>query len=228
MDCENVALKAKVASLKLQNESLEIRLGAAHDKIKSLQQFCEGETVMRRATAEALEAATTSLNAALKAQESTRGLLQHFQGEAEKFREELMRRGADDPRKPKPECDTAFSALQVVCNRWDRDDCVADLKKQRAEHLRRIGALRSGRELTMDDVVKAMNEDDSNLRMVEDFQASLHHVLSEMREQLCVIYETLDPESAHEEWFKYPLSMFTSIADSENSDMEDDESMESE
>ena len=56
----------------------------------------------------------------------------------------------------------------------------------------------------------------------------MHHVLSEMREQLCVIYETLDPESAHEEWFKYPLSMFTSIADSENSDMEDDERMESE
>jgi hypothetical protein len=205
---EMVVLKAEVASLKLQNENLEIRLAAANDKI--------------------LEVTKDSLHSALQSQWLLKNMRDHHQGEAEKFRKELMRRGADDPRKPKPECDTAFAALQVVCNRWDRDDCVADLKKQRAEHLRRIDALRSGRELTMDAVAKAMNEDNGNLRMVEDYQASLHHVLSEMREQLCVIYETLDPESAHEEWFKYPLSMFMSIADSENSDMEDDESMESE
>jgi hypothetical protein len=145
--------------------------------------------------------------------------------EAEKFRKELMRRGADDPSKPKPPCDTAFAALQVVCKEWDREECFADLRKQRAENLRRIDALKSGREIQMDDVVKAMNEDDGNLRMIEDYRDSLHHVLLEMRAQLREIYDDLEPLSAHQEWFNYPLSMFTVDADS---DMEDDAGMQSE
>ena len=153
---EIVALKAEVASLKLQNESLEIRLTAAHDKIASLQQFCKGETAMRRAGDAVLEATQKSLDAALQPQRSLSHMRDYYQGEAEKFRKVLMRRGADDPRKPKPPCDTAFAALQEV-SKWDRDECFADLRKQRAEHLRRIDALRSGMELRMDDVVDAMN-----------------------------------------------------------------------
>jgi hypothetical protein len=219
------SLKIEVANLKLQNESLEIRLAAAHDKITLLQQFCEGETALRRATAEALEAATASLNAASKAQESTRGLLRHFQGEAEKFRKELMRRGADDPRKPKPPCDTAFAALQVVC-KWDRDECVADLRKQRAERLRRIDALRSGRELQMADVMEAMNRDYGSA-MENCFTDSLHYVLREMREQLSTIFDALKSGTEHEEWFKYPLSVFRQDRhpdmDDVDDDMEDDE-----
>ena len=54
---ENDALKAEVASLK-------IRLADASDKITSLQQFCEGETVMRRTAQEALDGVTKALNSA--------------------------------------------------------------------------------------------------------------------------------------------------------------------
>ena len=217
---ENAALKAEVAGLKT-------RLTDAHDKIASLQQFLEGETHMRRTAQAALEAANSAADCALKAQESTRSMLEHFQGEAETFRKELMRRGADDPWKAKPPCDTAFAALQVVC-KWDREECLEDLRKQRAEHLRRIDALRSGRELQMDDVAKAMNEDNGSVT-IKDFDASLHYVLRELREQISTIFDTLQPETAHEEWFKFPLSTFMlNEVSGPGSDMEDDESMESE
>jgi hypothetical protein len=236
---EIVALKAEVASLKLHNESLEIRLAAANDKIVSLQQFLEGETHMRRTAQAALEAANNGAveNEALKA-EAKRLKEENFrfQLQVESYQESLdlatktLRRVCPHLVAPGKVLQpawtkTAFAALDLV-KHWDRDECVADLKRQNAEHLKMIAVLKSGRELMMDDVVKAMNEDNGNLRMLEDFQASLQYVLSEIREQLRAIYETLDPESAHEEWFKYPLSMFTLIANSENSDMEDDESME--
>jgi hypothetical protein len=221
---EIAALQAEVASLKLQNENLEIRLAAANDKIVSLQQFCEGETALRREGDAILKQTKMSLEDSYQSRRTLGKITDHYQEEAEKFRKELMRRGADDPRKPKPPCDTAFAALQEV-SKWDRDECFADLRKQRAEHLRRIDALKSGREIQMDDVVKAMNKDNSNLRMIDDFDASLHHVLFELREQLCVIYESHTTGRMHEEWLKYPLSMFTLEADS---DMEDDDNMESE
>jgi chromosome segregation ATPase len=216
------ALQAEKAALKQQNESLEIRLAAAHDKIASLQQFCEGETSMRRTAEASLQEATTALKKATDFSEHCKRQWHSVAHMHAELRQELIRRGADDPSKPKPPCDTAFAALQVVCKQWDREECFADLRKQRAEHLRRIAALKSGRELMMDDVVKAMNED-GHVRMMADFDASLHHVLCELREQLSVIFESFPAESAHEEWFKFPLRMFTLDY---VSDMEDSDSME--
>jgi hypothetical protein len=220
---EIVALKAEVASLKLQNESLEIRLLFANDTIVSLRQFCEGETAMRRAGEAVLEATQKSLDAALQSQRSLSNLRDHYQGEAEKFRKELMRRGADDPRKPKPPCDTVFAALQEV-SKWDRDACFADLRKQRAEHLRRIDALRAGRELQMDDVVDAMNAAGCYPKMGSNFWASLPDVLCELKKQLWRIWDDTPPAlRTHEEWFQEPLSNFMAKYDSES---EGDESME--
>ena len=200
------ALKAEVAMLKLQNESLEIRLAAANDKITSLQQFCEGETAMRRTGDAVLEATRKSLSAALQSQSTLSNLRDHYQKEAETFRKELMRRGADDPRRPKPGCDTAFAALQVVC-KWDRDECFEDLKNRRANLLVKIDGLRSGKGVMMDDVVNAMNKH-HNWIMAKDYEASLLYVLAEMREQLLKIYDSLAPASAHEEWSRYPLRKF--------------------
>ena len=178
---ENIALKAEVASLKLQNESLEIRLAAANDKIVSLQQFCEGETVMRRTAQEALEKATKALNSG----------------------------GADDPRKPKPPCDTAFAALQVVCKHWDREECFADLRKQRSENLRRIAALESGRELKMGTVMRALEED------TEHPTGTLLYALRNVREQLSWIFESEAElnDKPHDQWFEPPLSLFRLSAD---------------
>ena len=147
------------------------------------------------------------------------------QKELNRLTEELIRRGADDPWEPKPPCDTAFAALQAVC-KWDRDECVADLRKQRAERLRRIDALRSGRELQMADVMEAMNKDYGSA-MENCFTDSLHYVLREMREQLSTIFDALKSGTEHEEWFKYPLNVFRQDRhpdmDDVDDDMEDDE-----
>ena len=45
---ENAALKAEVASLKIQNESLQIRLDAAIDKAALTEEFRQAETLGRR------------------------------------------------------------------------------------------------------------------------------------------------------------------------------------
>ena len=197
---ENSALKAEVAGLKA-------RLVDAHDKIASLQQFLEGETHMRRTAQAALEAANSAADCALKAQESTRSMLEHFQGEAETFRKELMRRGADDPRKPKPPCDTALAALQAVC-KWDRDACLDDLRKQRRVHLRRIRMLKSGSRLAMDDVVRDMNHTEDFPSILADFDMNLHEVLGGLKGQLTKIWEDLPDKRSHEQWSLGPLSTF--------------------
>ena len=188
MSDEN-ALKAEIASLKLQKESLEIRLAAANDEIVSLQHEV-GEVC-----------------------ESWR----HCQNVAEMYRHELLRRGADDPRKSKPPCDTAFAALQVVCKHWDREECFADLRKQRSENLRRIAALESGRELKMGTVMRALEED------TEHPTGTLLYALRNMREQLSWIFES-DAElndKPHDQWFEPPLSLFRLHAD-QNVDSSDE------
>jgi hypothetical protein len=222
------ALQAENAALKQQNESLEIRLAAAHDKIASLQQFLEGETHMRRTAQTALEAANEAVveNETLKAEVASlkdeNNCLERknfeFQLQADDYQASLdlatktLRRvcphlvGPGKVLKPSWTT-TAFAALDLV-RKWDRDECVADLKRQLDEHLSMITALKSGRELMMDDVVKAMNED-GDVRMMAEFDASLHYVLHELREQLQVIFESFPAKSAHEEWFKFPLRMFT-------------------
>ena len=217
---ENDALKAEVARLKLQNESLEIRLAAEKDRVMSLRQFIEGETVMRRWAEAALESATASLDTEKKILDYCRQQWHQIADKHEELRQELLRRGADDPLKPKPPCQTAMSALQLVC-KWDRDVYVEDLKKQRLENLQKIDVLKTGKELMMDDVVNEMNKD--GCRMMPEFEANLHYVLRELREQLREIFESIPTDSAHEEWFKYPLSMFR-LDYVEDSDM--DESVE--
>ena len=223
---ENAALKAEVASLNRQNESLQIRLDAAIDKAALIESFREAETLGRRGAVAAMNACNEELKKATKFGEMCKAQWHSVAYTNEKLREELMRRGADDPRKPKPPCDTAFAALQVVC-KWDRDECVADLRKQRGERLRRIDALRSGRELQMSDVMDAMNKD-YGCAMDDYFPDSLHYVLRELREQLFTIFDALKPDTEHEEWFKYPLSVFRRDVTIDDSDMEDDEEMESE
>ena len=235
MSDENVALKAEVASLKLQNESLEIRLAAANDKIASLQQFYEGETVMRRTAEAALDGVTKSLATTLKTLELTRNEVgevceawRRCQNTAEMYRSELLRRGADDPRKSKPPCDTAFAALQVVCKHWDREECFADLRKQRSENLRRIAALESGRELKMGTVMRALEEN------TEHPTGTLLYALRNMREQLRWIFDSEAElnDKPHDQWFEPPLSLFRPSVDSSDEAMdetdedEDSESME--
>jgi hypothetical protein len=216
MSDENVALKAEVASLKLHNESLEIRLAAANDKIASLQQFYEGETVMRRKAEADLDGVTNFVATTLKTLELTRNELgkvckawNHCQNMAEMYRSELLRRGADDPRKSKPPCDTAFAALQVVCKHWDREECFADLRKQRSENLRRIAALESGRELKMGTVMRALEED------TEHPTGTLLYALRNMREQLSWIFESEAElnDKPHDQWFEPPLSLFIERVD---------------
>ena len=223
---ENAALKAEVASLKLQNESLQIRLDAAIDKAALIEQFREAETLGRREAVAAMNTCNDELQKATKFGEFCKSQWHSVAYTNEKLREALLRRGADDPYKPKPPCDTAFAALQVVC-KWGRDECVADLRKQRGERLRRIDALRSGRELQMADVMDAMNKDYGSA-MDDCFTDSLHYVLRELREQLSTIFDALKSDTEHEEWFKYPLSVFRRDVTIDDSDMEDDESMESE
>ena len=224
---EIVALKAEVASLKLQNESLQIRFDAAIDKATLIEQFREAETFGRRELDAALRVCSEELKKATTFGEYCKSQWHSVAADNTKLKRELMRRGADDPDKPKPPCDTAFSALQAVC-KWDRDECVADLRKQRAARLRRIDALRSGRELQMADVTQAINKDIGS-SMDERFHDNLHFVLHELREQLSTIFDALKSETEHEEWFKYPLSTFVrDLARGGDSDMEDNESMEDE
>ena len=223
---ENVALKAEVASLKLQNESLQIRLDSAIDKAALIEQFREAETLGRRELDAALRVCNEELKKVTKFGEFCKSQWHSVAYNNTVLKQELMRRGADDPDKPKPPCDTASAALQLV-RMWDRDECLADLRKQRAERLRRIDALRSGRELQMADVMEAMNKD-YGCAMDEGFHDSLHYVLREMREQLFNIFDALKSGTEHEEWFKYPLSTFRQDITIDDSDMEDDQSMESE
>ena len=202
---ENVALKAQV-------ESLEIRLAAANDRVASLQQFIEGETAMRRAGEEALENATKSLDMALKSVNEMRQTVACYQqqyrvvdDENEELRKELMRRGADDPLAPKPRCQTAMTALNLVC-KWDRDECFADLRKQRLEHLRRIDVLKLGQETFMDDVVKGMRQHGSLI--CDGYMGhTLYEVLTMLRAQLQRLY------SQDSEWSEYPLSLFVDDAE---------------
>ena len=219
---ENTALKAEVARLKLQNESLEIRLAAAHDKIASLQQFCEGETSMRRTAEASLQEAATALKKATDFLEYCKSQWHSVAHMHEELRRELIRRGADDPRKPKPPCDTAFVALQLV-SKWDRDEGFADLKKQRLEHLRRIDVLKRGEEIMMNDIVEQMNK--YGCRIQAAFDSGLITVLREIRAQLLEIYDEIPNESAHEEWFRYPLSMFIQEY-VEGSDMDESSDMD--
>jgi len=222
---ENAALKAEVASLKRHNESLQIRLDAAIDKAALTEQFRQAETLGHRGAIAAMNACNDELQKATRMWGLCESQLLLCAEKNSKLRKELLRRGADDPDKPKPPCDTAFAALQVVC-KWDRDECVADLRKQRAERLRRIDALRSGRELQMADVMEAMNKDYGSA-MENCFTESLHYVLREMREQLSTIFDALKSGTEHEEWFKYPLSVFRQDRhpdmDDVDDDMEDDE-----
>ena len=207
---ENAALKAEVAGLKA-------RLTDAHDKIASLQQFLEGEAHMRRTAQAALEAANSAADCALKAQESTRSMLEHFQGEAETFRKELMRRGADDPRKPKPPCETALAALNLVRD-WDRDECVVDLQKQRTELLRKIAALKSGKELKIGDVMAALEED------TEFPKGTLLHALRLLREQISSIWmETIHWDQT---WDESPLSLFRPHPEEEEDESMDEDGSE--
>ena len=128
---EMYRLKAEVARLKEENASC--------------QQILEGETHLRRRVQDNLDEAISAA--------------EYFQGEAKTFRKELMRRGADDPRKPKPPCDTALAALDLV-RKWDRDECIEDLRKQRVEHLKRIDSLTSTPVVTLD---AGMEEDDESM-----------------------------------------------------------------
>jgi len=199
------ALQAENARLKLQNESLEIRLADAHDRNRLLQQSLEGETHMRR-TAEAL--LQKNIEELRKAEQFAAFCKENWHDVAGRnsfLKSELMRRGADDPDALKPPQETVFAALQMV-SKWDRDEAFADLRKQRLENLRRIDVLRRGKELMMDDVVAGMNEDGA--RMMAEFDGSLTYVLRELREQLQVIADSLPTERMHDEWFKFPLSMF--------------------
>ena len=213
---ENAALKAEVAGLKA-------RLTDAHDKIASLQQFLEGEAHMRRTAQAALEAANSAADCALKAQESTRSMLEHFQGEAETFRKELMRRGADDPRKPKPPCETALAVLDLV-RKWDRDACVADLRKQRVQLLQDNENLKKGRNVFMDRVLQDMKENGWSMGH-GDLDTSLHDTLGELYYQLYVVYKALPRTQRHAQWEEHPLRYFTLEPDS-GDEMDDEESME--
>ena len=217
------ALQAEKAALKQQNESLEIRLAAAHDKIALLQQFCEGETSMRRTAEASLQEATTALKTATEISEFYKKQCHSVAGTNEELRQELMRRGADDPWKPKPPCDTAFAALQLV-SKWDRDESFADLKKQRLENLRRIDVLRSGKELMMDDVLHDMKESGWAIGH-GGMDGSLHHALGELYQQLRTVYQAIPPTERHSEWEEHPLRYFTLEPDSD-SEMDDDESMQ--
>ena len=151
------------------------------------------------------------------------------QKELNRLTDELIRRGAGDPWEPKPPCDTAFAALQAVC-KWDRDECVADLRKQRAESLRRLDAVLSGRELLMDHVTHSMNKDNqTDARMWAWWSgASLHSVLRRLRDQLSTIFDSIEShgsEGAHQEWFNYPLREFRQAEIRQDRDP-DDEIME--
>jgi hypothetical protein len=142
--------------------------------------------------------------------------------ENKKLKEELVRRGADHPDKPKPPCDTAFAALQVVCNSWDREECFQDLRKQREELLRRVRALKSGRDLKMDDVVEAMREDGRYPKILAGFDFDLHYTLAEMKEQLGAIWDATPKEQLHEEWGLPPLSTFMVRDESDESEVDSD------
>ena len=226
---EKLALTAEVASLKrqnhsleLRNKSLEIRLLDAKDRIVSLQQFCEGETNMRRTAQEALDKARKALNSARLEREDMFKAYRNSCQEAELLRSELIRRGADDPRKPKPPCDTAFAALQLVCKNWDREECLADLRTQRAENLRRIDALKSGRELKMGDVMAALEED------TKPPIGTLLFALGNLREQLDMIFHAGVTPTLHPQWFQPPLSLFRTYTDEDSDEAEEGNDMDDE
>ena len=208
---ENVALMAEVARLKLQNESLEIRLTALYDQNRSLHESLEGETYMRRSVEAANE---QNIEALRKAKQLADSMTKSWCAAAdhnEKLRDELMRRGADDPLVPKPQCQTALAALQVVRN-WDRDVCLMDLRKQRVEHLKRIDVLKLGQDTYMDDVVKGMRQRGS---LICDGYGdnTLYEVLTMLRSQLQRLYSN-DPE-----WTEYPLTLFVDDAEDNMEDL---------
>ena len=169
------------------------------DRIESLEARCRGEAAFRRAVQVEVDAIKLD-------RDGWQRRCFELSEENTKLKQELVRRGADHPDKPKPPCDTAFAALQVVCNAWDREECFQDLRKQREEHLRRIRALKSGRELLMNDVVKAMNEDGRYAKIFGGaFPFDLHYTLAELKEQLHEILDATPQEQLHKEWSSRPL-----------------------
>ena len=206
---ENVALKAEVARLKLHNESLVIRLHAARDHVTSLEQFWEGEATARRTAERQVEEMSAQLGKEAEFAQYCKQQWSRVAAMHEELRQELMRRGADDPLKPKPPSQTALDVLQLVRN-WDRDVCLEDLRKQRAEQLKRIDVLKLGQGIYMEDVVKGMRQRGSYIcdGYADD---SLYDVLGRLRRQLWRIYDPTEPQ--HREWEEYPLSLFTTDAE---------------
>ena len=127
----------------------------------------------------------------------------------DKLTEEIMRQGGSTPWKPQPQCETALSALNLVRN-WDRDVYLEGAMKQRAELLKRIDALKTGRELQMDDVIAAMDKD-AKVTFFE--KGTLFDVLYDLRKQIKIIYEGTWPHLLHEEWFFAPLCDFRTYVD---------------
>jgi hypothetical protein len=198
---ENEALKAEVARLKQQNESLEIRLDAAQDKVTSLQRLCKDETDKRQT----LEKTLNEIGLWWGPKRRKK---------AQRTREILESRGA--PKRK----DTTLAALQVVCH-WDRDACLEDLNTMQTWSDRMIGALASGRELMMDDVAKAMNEDGYKTLPSSGWDLNLHEVLIKLTEQLRRIYFATPSNIRRSEWNEFPLRLFTLDPDSD-SDMDDE------
>ena len=193
---------------------MDMTIDSLLDRIESLEARCRGEAALRRAVQVEVDAIKLD-------RDGWQRRCFELSEENTKLKQELVRRGADHPDKPKPPCDTAFAALQAVCNTWDREERFQDLRKQREEHLRRIRALKSGRELLMNDVVKAMNEDGQYAKIFGGlFPFDLHCTLAELKEQLHEILDETPQEQLHPQW-KFP-PLHTLMVDVDESEEDSD------
>ncbi len=201
---EVVDESVEVRNLKLENESLKIRLNATRDQVTSLQQFWAGATTALRSAEREVEELRAQLKKEADFAQYCKDQWHRVADKHEELRQELIRRGADDPLAPKPPSQTALDALQVVRN-WDRDTCLEDLRKQRAGWLKRIDTLKLGQGIYMDDVVKGMRQR-GGLICDGYGDDSLYDILGRLRRQLWMIYDPTKPY--HREWEEYPLSLF--------------------
>ena len=118
----SISTSRTMEALQAENDSLKIRLAAAHDKIALLQQALEGEMYMRRAAEELMQANTVlidALKASLQEKTEAIAILQEVRDMAVRnhhtlahdvtmLKRELMRRGADNPDAQKPPQETVF------------------------------------------------------------------------------------------------------------------------
>jgi cell division protein FtsB len=217
---ELTGFQQQIKSLQDKNESLEDENEILKEQKKYLE---DSQGLTRSAWTDSLEKgrrdARTSLRTIRVEKDHWHKMWQICKDEVHRLRNELMRRGADDPWKPKPQCETALAALNLV-RHWDRDARIDELWGHISWCRGRMLTYKTGREVLMEDVTKAMREDGYYWMPPDWDNKSLHDVLAKLYNQIRFVDMNTQAEARHPVWDNFPLVRFTSGPDTD-SEMEE-------